>query len=324
MVVAAACRAEGSLTPSRHPHAPRAAPQAGSTSLVMHGFRESDKTTLNAHAAAHFPGAELRTGEACVKGVNWGSASVRGGALHFALAPGPGGAGGAGSAAGRPSLFRLDGADVTAVTTQGRTDVLLELGGGGMGGAAGGEKGDALVEVSFHVPLTSADGGPAPAAAAAGGAEGGGDDDAPPPAARLADALRAVCAGGGGGAAGGAGAEPVAVFSDVAVLVPRGRMELELHPGHLRLLSSAADFRVPYASVLRLFVLPKASSPHTYAVLALDPPIRKGATHYPHLVLQFGAADEVEARGVAWGRAGLGVEHITRFGLCVCSLALTP
>uniref|UniRef100_A0A453E7M4 FACT complex subunit SSRP1 n=1 Tax=Aegilops tauschii subsp. strangulata TaxID=200361 RepID=A0A453E7M4_AEGTS len=40
-------------------------------------------------------------------------------------------------------------------------------------------------------------------------------------------------------------------------------------------------------SILRLFVLPKSNNPHTIVVVTLDPPIRKGQTLYPHIVIQF-------------------------------------
>ncbi|KAG5112208.1 hypothetical protein JHK82_035477 [Glycine max] len=49
----------------------------------------------------------------------------------------------------------------------------------------------------------------------------------------------------------------------------------------------ANDFKIQYSSVVRLFLLPKSNQPHTFVIISLDPPIRKGQTLYPHIVMQF-------------------------------------
>ncbi|GMP30487.1 hypothetical protein CsSME_00005140 [Camellia sinensis var. sinensis] len=59
---------------------------------------------------------------------------------------------------------------------------------------------------------------------------------------------------------GAGGEESVVTFEGIAILTP---------------------------SVVRLFLLPKSNQPHTFVVVTLDPPIRKGQTLYPHIVLQF-------------------------------------
>jgi structure-specific recognition protein 1 len=46
------------------------------------------------------------------------------------------------------------------------------------------------------------------------------------------------------------------------------------------------DFKIRYASISRLFILPKSSTPHTLVVVGLDPPIRKGQTYYSYLLCQ--------------------------------------
>ncbi|CAM6088498.1 unnamed protein product [Calypogeia fissa] len=68
--------------------------------------------------------------------------------------------------------------------------------------------------------------------------------------------------------------------------VTRGRYNVELHLSFLRLQGQANDFKIQYNSVVRLFILPKSNQPHTFVVITLDPPIRKGQTFYPHIVLQ--------------------------------------
>ncbi|XVF14220.1 hypothetical protein REPUB_Repub09cG0039500 [Reevesia pubescens] len=88
---------------------------------------------------------------------------------------------------------------------------------------------------------------------------------------------------------GGAGVmEAVVTFEDIAILTPRGRYSVELHLSFLRLQGQAInDFEIQYSNVVRLFLLPESNQPHTFVVITLDTPIRKGQTLYPHIVLQF-------------------------------------
>ncbi|KAF2316234.1 hypothetical protein GH714_041575 [Hevea brasiliensis] len=73
-----------------------------------------------------------------------------------------------------------------------------------------------------------------------------------------------------------------------------GRYNVELHLSFLRLQGQANDFKIQYSSVVRLFLLPKSNQPHTFVVVMLDPPIRKGQTLYPHIVLQFDTDNVVQ------------------------------
>ena len=54
----------------------------------------------------------------------------------------------------------------------------------------------------------------------------------------------------------------------------------------------AQDYRLQYDAIVRIFVLPKSNTPHTLIVISLDPPIRKGQTHYPHILIQFPSDEE--------------------------------
>jgi len=232
--------------------------------VSFHGFRDADLSALKEHSAAYFPAVPLSMGEVSVSGKNWGEATVRGSQLVFAVANKP--------------AFHVNCSDISAVSQQGKTDVLLEF---AVDDTTGATEKDALFELSFHVPPTSqVHAAPAPAE--------GEEDAAPVPAKVLADAILTRAS------VGPITGEPIALFSEVAVLIPRGRFSLEMHGATMRLVGQAADFKVQYTSILRLFVLPRPAAPTTLAVLALDPPIRRGATFYPHLVLQFSAEEEVE------------------------------
>ncbi len=53
------------------------------------------------------------------------------------------------------------------------------------------------------------------------------------------------------------------------------------------------DFRIQYEAIQRVFVLPRNHSPLTLVVLAVDPPVRKGQTHYSHVLAQFPTDEDV-------------------------------
>jgi len=75
----------------------------------------------------------------------------------------------------------------------------------------------------------------------------------------------------------------------------RGRYSLEFFPQSLRLVGKSTDYRIPFTSIHRIFLLPKVDDLHVQLVLGLDPPIRQGATRYPFLVAQWPKDEEVDA-----------------------------
>lgn len=48
-----------------------------------------------------------------------------------------------------------------------------------------------------------------------------------------------------------------------------------------------------YDSIVRIFLLPKSHTPHTLVVISLDPPIRKGQTFYPHILVQLPTDEDI-------------------------------
>ncbi|KHG16090.1 FACT complex subunit SSRP1 [Gossypium arboreum] len=124
---------------------------------------------------------------------------------------------------------------------------------------------DSLMEISFHIPNANT--------------QFVGDENRPP-AQVFREKIMSVADVGTGVE------EAVVTFEGIAILTPRGRYSVELHLSFLRLQGQANDFKIQYSSVVRLFLLPKFNQPHTFVVVTLDPPIRKGQTLYPHIVLQ--------------------------------------
>lgn len=48
-----------------------------------------------------------------------------------------------------------------------------------------------------------------------------------------------------------------------------------------------------YSNISRVFVLPRTAQ-EVYVDIALDPPIRRGQTFYPHVLLKFHTDDEIQ------------------------------
>lgn len=157
--------------------------------------------------------------------------------------------------------FEVSLADVAQTQMQGKNDVLLEF---HVDDTTGANEKDSLMEISFHIPNSNT--------------QFVGDENRPP-AQVFYEKIMSM--------ADVDAEEPVVTFENIGVLTPRGRYFLELHLSFLRLQGQANDFKIQYSSIIRLFCLPKSNQPHTFFVITLDPPIRKGQTLYPHIVMQF-------------------------------------
>ncbi|GLU01947.1 hypothetical protein SLE2022_192220 [Rubroshorea leprosula] len=212
------------------------------------GFRDQDVASLTNFFMNNF-GITPEEKQLSVSGHNWGEVDLNGNMLTFVV--------------GSKQAFEVSLADVSQTQLQGKNDVILEF---HVDDTTGANEKDSLMEISFHIPNSNT--------------KFVGDENRPP-AQVFRDKIMSV-------ADVGAGAEEAVVtFEGIAILTPRGRYSVELHLSFLRLQGQANDFKIQYSSVVRLFLLPKANQPHTFVVVTLDPPIRKGQTLYPHIVLQF-------------------------------------
>eukprot|EP00250_Pteridium_aquilinum_P013650 c21482_g1_i1 orf=159-1715(+) len=229
--------------------------KAGSN-VKFNGFKEQDVSTLSSFMSTNL-GVVPEDKPLSVSGRNWGQADLDGNMLSFEV--------------GGKQAFELSLADVSQTQLQGKSDVVMEF---HVDDTTGANEKDCLMEMSFHIPTTNT--------SYVG-------DDNNPPAQVFCDKILAMADVGSL-----ATTEAVALFKEVAILTPRGRYSVELHLSFLRLQGQANDFKIQYTSVVRLFVLPKSNQPHTFVVITLDTPIRKGQTFYPHIILQFPADDTLE------------------------------
>ncbi|CAM6091136.1 unnamed protein product [Calypogeia fissa] len=228
--------------------------RAGSN-VKFSGFREQDVTSLNPFLGANL-GITPEEKPLAISGRNWGDAELDGNMLSFVV--------------GGKQAFEVSIADVSQTQMMGKNDVVLEF---HVDDTTGANEKDTLMELSFHVPSTNA--------------TYIGDEERPSAQVFREKILSMADVGP-------SGAEAIAMFVEVGILTPRGRYNVELHLSFLRLQGQANDFKIQYNSVVRLFILPKSNQPHTFVVITLDPPIRKGQTFYPHIVLQFPSEEITE------------------------------
>ncbi|CAA6666217.1 unnamed protein product [Spirodela intermedia] len=212
------------------------------------GFREQDVTNLTNFIQKSI-GIAPEEKQLSVSGHNWGGIDINGNMLTFLV--------------GSKQAFEVSLADVSQAQLQGKTDVYLEF---HVDDTTGANEKDSLMDVSFYVPNSNTQ--------FVG-------DERHPPAQVLLDKISSMAD------VGSSSEEAVTTFEGIAILTPRGRYSIELHLSFMRLQGQANDFKIQYSSVVRIFLLPKSNQPHTFVIVTLDPPIRKGQTMYPHIVLQF-------------------------------------
>ncbi|MCL7027137.1 hypothetical protein MKW94_014239 [Papaver nudicaule] len=220
------------------------------------GFRDQDVSSLTTYIQTNI-GVTPEEKQLSVSGRNWGEVDLNGNMLTFVV--------------GSKHGFEVSLADVSQTQMQGKNDVVLEF---HVDDTTGANEKDSLVEMGFHIPNSNT--------------QYVGDENRPP-AQVFRDKIMSMAD------VGPSGEEAVVTFEGIAILTPRGRYSVELHASFLRLQGQANDFKIQYSSVMRLFLLPKSNQPHTFVVVTLDPPIRKGQTLYPHIVLQFETEFVVES-----------------------------
>ncbi|XP_043807156.1 FACT complex subunit SSRP1 isoform X2 [Manihot esculenta] len=219
------------------------------------GFRDQDIANLT-NSFQSSCGVTLEEKHLSVTGRNWGEVDLNGNMLTFLV--------------GSKQAFEVSLADVSQTQLQGKNDCILEF---HVDDTTGANEKDSLMEISFHIPGNNT--------------QFVGDENRPPAQVFREKILSMADVDPGG-------EEAVVTFDGVAILTPRGRYNVELHLSFLRLQGQANDFKIQYSSVVRLFLLPKSNQPHTFVIVTLDPPIRKGQTLYPHIVLQFDTDNVVQ------------------------------
>ena len=76
-------------------------------------------------------------------------------------------------------------------------------------------------------------------------------------------------------------------------IVDRGKYDMEMFDQFLTLRGQSYNYKIPYSTVSRLFLLPRPGQTMISFVISVNPPIRQGKTGYQHLITTFPAHDEI-------------------------------
>ncbi|KAJ0988065.1 hypothetical protein J5N97_006421 [Dioscorea zingiberensis] len=169
------------------------------------------------------------------------------------------------------NAFEICLTDVAQTQLHGKSDVHLEFNAGDPTGA---NENDSLLDLSFHIPDSNT--------------RFNIDDDLTPAQVfhdKISSMIEVDSSKG-----------PVVTFEQVRLLTPRGRYAIELCISFLHLQGFANAFKIQYSNIRRVFVLPKYNQPHTCVAISLDPPLQRGQTLYPYIVLQFETESVVDKK----------------------------
>jgi structure-specific recognition protein 1 len=72
-----------------------------------------------------------------------------------------------------------------------------------------------------------------------------------------------------------------------------GRYDIKVFANRLAFHGKSYDYKVPFNTISRMFLLPHKDQRHVFFVLSIHPPIRQGQTRYPFIVMECSADDEV-------------------------------
>ncbi|XP_038856016.1 FACT complex subunit SSRP1-like isoform X2 [Salvelinus namaycush] len=87
--------------------------------------------------------------------------------------------------------------------------------------------------------------------------------------------------------------DAVCIFKELQCLTPRGRYDIRIYPSFLHLHGKTFDYKIPYTTVLRLFLLPHKDQRQMFFMISLDPPIKQGQTRYHFLILLFSKEEDL-------------------------------
>ncbi|EHB15889.1 FACT complex subunit SSRP1 [Heterocephalus glaber] len=87
--------------------------------------------------------------------------------------------------------------------------------------------------------------------------------------------------------------DAICIFQELQCLTPRGRYDIRIYPTFLHLHGKTFDYKIPYCTMLHLFLLPRKDQRQMFFVISLDPPIKQGQTCYHFLILLFSKDEDI-------------------------------
>lgn len=88
--------------------------------------------------------------------------------------------------------------------------------------------------------------------------------------------------------------QPIVTLPQILCATPRGRYDIKVFQNQFFFHGKTYDYKIPFKSVTRMFLLPHKDGRHMFFVLHINPPIRQGQTRYPFLVLEFSKEEYIE------------------------------
>ncbi|KAI6232604.1 FACT complex subunit SSRP1 [Aphelenchoides fujianensis] len=86
---------------------------------------------------------------------------------------------------------------------------------------------------------------------------------------------------------------PLVTLMEVLCATPRGRYDIKVFANRLAFHGKSYDYKIPFNSISRLFLLPHKDQRRVFLVLSIHPPVRQGQTRYPFIVLECLLDEEV-------------------------------
>jgi len=216
------------------------------TSSKFDGFSQANNVQITEVIKAELD-HQVESKQMSAKGWNWGDIDWAGNAMTF-------------SVDGKPAfdLWMNDVSAVNALQTKG--EVAIEV-----GGVEGGEEmnsGDSLFQVRLFCNKPD-------------------QKEAGIAALKLVETIKEKADVGKTG-------KLYTEIADVMVQVPRSRCTVEFYDKMVRFVGKSEEYKVPYERVRRMFRFPKPQDEEfrSLFIIAVDPPLRKGQTVYPHIVIQ--------------------------------------
>lgn len=232
----------------------------GGVTVRFEGFREMDHQSLVEFCNEAF-GKQLVRGSQAVRGWSWGQLDFTGGTAPTLTFNAGGGKATKSKASELEEAFELPIGSVSNVQLSNKNELAVDL----HVDDTAGKLDEELVEMRFYIPD---------------------EEEAEVLLEQVKDRADTSAFAG----------ESICSFKEVGISVPRGRYEVDMFPNHINVRGKSNDFKILYASITRLFLLPKPDDVIVSFVMSLDPPIRQGSTMYPHIVFNFDTAamSEVE------------------------------
>ncbi|KTG41307.1 hypothetical protein cypCar_00006470 [Cyprinus carpio] len=221
------------------------------------GFKDTDLEKISEYFKANYK-VELIEKDMCVKGWNWGTAKFNGPLLSFEVNDSP--------------AFEIPLASVSQCAT-GKNEVTVEF-------HQNDDTEVSLMEVRFYVPPTTGDEGSDPVEILSKLSHRHQPKAFVQNILSKADVIQAT-------------GDAVCIFRELQCLTPRGRYDIRIYPTFLHLHGKTFDYKIPYTTVLRLFLLPHKDQRQMFFVISLDPPIKQGQTRYHFLILLFSKEEDI-------------------------------